>query len=294
MRQKPEFQHRFLPYLLLLPQLAVILVFFFWPALQSIYSSFFVSDNFGQYARWVGLENYIGLFLDPAYYRSMGITLIFSVLVTATGLSLALVLALMAARVTKGRLFYRTFLIVPYAIAPAVIGTLMNFIFSPSVGIVAFFLKNKLGIDWNPLLNPIDALVLVTFAAVWVQISYNFVFFLAGLQSIPESIIEASAIDGAGPWRRFKDIILPLLAPTTFFLLVMNVIYAFFETFPIIDVTTQGGPGNATNTLVYKVYKTAFQENNYGSSGAQSVILMLIIAVLTIVQFKYIEKKVHY
>jgi len=294
MRDKPSFNYKLLPYFLILPQLLIVAVFFFLPAIQSIWSSFFVSDNFGLHFKFVGLRNYIQLFSDPSYYHSIWVSVVFSFLVTIIGVGCALLLALMAMQVLRGRLMYRTFLIIPYAIAPAVVGVLMNFIFSPSVGILAFFLRNKLGIYWNPLLNSTHALILVIFSAIWIQLSYNFVFFLAGLQSIPDSVIEASAIDGAGPWQRFKDIIFPLLAPTTFFLLVMNIIYAFFETFPIIDMTTYGGPGNATNILVYRVYKTAFQENNYGSSGAQSVILMLVIGILTAVQFKYIEKKIHY
>ncbi|QRN41494.1 MAG: ABC transporter permease subunit [Neisseriaceae bacterium] len=294
MQEKNVFNHKILPYLLIIPQLIIVLVFFFLPAGQSIWSSFFVTDNFGRNPSFVGLANYAALFLDEAYYQSIVVTVVFSTLVTLIGLGIALLLALMADNVLKGKLFYRTFLIIPYAIAPAVVGALMNFIFSPSVGILAFMLRDYFGIPWNPLLNSTHALALATISAVWIQVSYNFLFFLAGLQSIPQSVIEASAIDGAGPWRRFKDIIIPLLAPTTFFLFIMNIIYAFFETFPIIDMTTQGGPGNMTNILVYRVYKVAFQENNYGSSGAQSVILMLIIITLTFIQFKYIEKKIHY
>ena len=294
MYKKTVFKHKSLPYLLLLPQLLVVVLFFFLPAGQSIWSSFFKTDTFGSHSIFVGFENYKALLSDPSYYRSLFITLGFSLSVTAIAMSAALILALMADRVLRARIFYRTFLIIPYAIAPAVVGTLMNFIFSPAVGLMSFFLRDTLGFNWNPSLNATHALILVVLSASWVQTSYNFLFYLGGLQAIPTSVIEAAAIDGAGPWRRIKDLIIPLLAPTSFFLLSMNLIYAFFEAFPIIDVTTQGGPGGATNILVYRVYKTAFQENNYGSSGAQSVILMLIIIFLTFLQFKYIEKKVHY
>ena len=293
MSRQVTFDHPVLPYFLLLPQLLITAVFFFWPAGQSIYSSFFREKAFGGSPSFVGLENYASLFADSNYYEAIGVTAVFAVGVTVIGMGLSLLLAVMADRVIRGTTFYRTVLIIPYAVAPAVIGTLFAFLLSPSVGVISVWL-HQLGIDWNPRLDASDAMILVIIAAVWNQISYNFLFFVAGLQSVPPSLIEAAAIDGAGAWRRFKDVIFPLLAPTTFFLLIINVVYAFFETFAIIDVTTQGGPGVGTTTLVYKVYKTAFQSYDYGSSGAQSVILMGVIIVLTVVQFKFIEKQIHY
>lgn len=293
MHEKVTFNHKILPYVLLAPQLAITLVFFFLPAGQSIISSFYRETAFGGNRVFVGLDNYTRLFEQAAYYESIWVTLIFSVAVTFIGLALALLLAVMADRIIKGAGIYKTFLIIPYAIAPALIGTLAKFLLSPSIGVVAVYLQ-AWGISWNPYLNGTDAMILVIMTAVWNQISYNFLFFLAGLQSIPHSVIEAAAIDGAGPVRRFRDIVFPLLAPTTFFLFIINVIYAFFETFAIIDVTTQGGPGTATTTMVYSVYKSAFFAYDYGSSGAQSVILMAIIVVLTLFQFKYVEKKIHY
>lgn len=293
MSEKVTFNHKLLPYLLLAPQLAITLVFFFLPAGESILSSFFRETAFGGNRLFVGLDNYTSLFKQADYYESIGVTLIFSVAVTFGGLVLSLILAVMADRVIKGAGVYKTFLIIPYAIAPALIGTLAKFLLSPAIGVVAVHLQ-KWNIDWNPYLNSADAMMLVIVTAVWNQISYNFLFFLAGLQSIPDSVVEASAIDGAGPMRRFRDIVFPLLAPTTFFLFIINVIYAFFETFAIIDVTTQGGPGIATTTMVYGVYKSAFFSYDYGTSGAQSVILMAIIIVLTVLQFKYVEKKIHY
>ena len=293
MSRQVTFKQPFLPYLLLLPQLAITAVFFFWPAGQSIYSSFFREKAFGGSKNFVGLENYAALFADSSYYEAISVTAVFAVGVTVIGMGLSLLLAVMADRVMRGTTIYRTVLIIPYAVAPAVIGTLFALLLSPSVGIISVWL-HQLGIHCNPRLDASDAMILVILTAVWNQISYNFLFFVAGLQSIPQSLIEAAAIDGAGAWRRFKDVVLPLLAPTTFFLFIINVVYAFFETFAIIDVTTKGGPGVATTTLVYKVYKTAFQSYDYGSSGAQSVILMGFIIVLTALQFKFIEKKIHY
>lgn len=293
MSRQVTFKQPFLPYLLLLPQLVITAVFFFWPAGQSIYSSFFREKAFGGSKSFVGLDNYAALFADSSYYEAISVTAVFAIGVTVIGMGLSLLLAVMADRVMRGTTIYRTVLIIPYAVAPAVIGTLFAFLLSPSVGIISVWL-HQLGIHWNPRLDASDAMILVILTAVWNQISYNFLFFVAGLQSIPQSLIEAAAIDGAGAWRRFKDVVLPLLAPTTFFLFIINVVYAFFETFAIIDVTTKGGPGVATTTLVYKVYKTAFQSYDYGSSGAQSVILMGFIILLTALQFKFIEKKIHY
>lgn len=292
MHTKVTFDHKLLPYLLLLPQLTITLIFFFWPAGESIYASFFREDAFGGKHIFVGMDNYTGLW-NSDYFQSITVTAVFAVSVTAIGLILALLLACMANRVLRGRMWYRTLLIIPYAIAPSLIGVLARYLFSPSIGIIARYMQD-MGINWNPYLNGTDALVLVIGAAIWSHISYNFLFFLAGLQAIPQSLIEATAIDGAGPWQRFKDIVFPLLAPTTFFLFIVNMIYAFFETFALIDVITQGGPGVSTTTMVYSVYQAAFQNYDYGASGAQSVILMAVIIVLTLFQFKYLEKKIHY
>lgn len=292
MHTKVTFDHKLLPYLLLFPQLLITLIFFFWPAGESVYASFFREDAFGGKHFFVGLENYTNL-LNSDYLESVWVTCVFAVSVTAIGLSLALLLACMANRVLKGKMWYRTLLIIPYAIAPSLIGVLARYLFSPSIGVIARYMQD-MGINWNPYLNGSDAMMLVIGAAIWSHISYNFLFFLAGLQSIPDSLIEASAIDGASPWQRFKHIVMPLLAPTTFFLFIVNMIYAFFETFALIDVITQGGPGVSTTTMVYSVYQAAFQSYDYGSSGAQSVILMAVIIVLTLFQFKFLEKKIHY
>jgi sn-glycerol 3-phosphate transport system permease protein len=293
MGKRVFFNHKAFPYLLLAPQLLITLVFFFWPAGQAIWQSFFIESAFGGDAQFVGFENYVALFNDSEYYQSFSITLIFSSLVASIGLVVALILALMANRVVKFATSYKTLIIWPYAVAPAVVGVLWVFMFSPSIGTLAVYLS-QLGISWNPQLNTADAMILVVMASIWKQISYNFLFFLAGLQAIPRSLIEAAAIDGAGPWKRFWSIVFPLLSPTTFFLFVINMVYAFFDTFAIIDVTTQGGPGSSTNTLVYNVYKTAFRSFDYGSSGAQSVLLLIIVIMLTVLQFRYIDRKVNY
>ncbi len=293
MEKRVVFNHKLLPYLLLAPQLLITVIFFFLPAGQAIWQSFFIESAFGGDQQFVGLDNYTSLFNDSYYYDSFKVTFVFSIAVAVIGLSISLMLAVMADRVIKGAMLYKTMLIWPYAVAPAVVGVLWAFLFSPSVGTLAVYLT-EMGLDWNPRLDATDAMILVTMAAVWKQISYNFLFFLAGLQSIPRSLIEAAAIDGASPARRFWTIVFPLLSPTTFFLLVINMVYAFFETFAIIDTTTQGGPGNSTNILVYNVYKTAFKSFDYGSSGAQSVILMFIVILLTIVQFRYVDRKVQY
>ncbi len=293
MEKRVLFRSRWLPWLLIAPQLAIVLVFFFWPAFQALIQSLQQSDAFGTSVTWVGLDNFRALFADDSYVASFKTTLIFSSLVTVLGLSIALVLAVFADRVVRGSAIYRTFLILPYAVAPVVTGVLFSFMFSSSIGVVAHALK-QFGIPFNYLLNANDAMALVVMAAVWKQISYNFLFFLAGLQSIPKSLIEAAAIDGAGPVRRFWNIQLPLLSPTTFFLLVINMVYAFFDTFAIIDAVTQGGPGKETATLVYRVYFDGFRGMDMGSAAAQSVVLMAIVIVLTVVQFRYVEKKVHY
>lgn len=275
------------------PQLTVIAVFFFWPAAQALIQSLQQSDAFGTSVEWVGLENFSNLWHDRGYLASFYTTAIFSSLVAVLGISISLLLAVFADRIVKGALVYTTLLIWPYAVAPAVAGVLWMFMFAPSVGVVSYGLRN-LGFDWNHLLNGTHAMTLVVMAAVWKQISYNFLFFLAGLQSIPKSLIEAAAIDGARPWRRFWTIVFPLLSPTTFFLLVINIVYAFFDTFAIIDAATQGGPGKDTSILVYKVYYDGFKAMDQGSSAAQSVVLMAIVVVLTVVQFRFVEKKVNY
>lgn len=293
MEKRVVFNHKLLPYLLLAPQLIITIVFFFLPAGQAIWQSFFIESAFGGDQQFVGLDNYTSLFGNSTYHSSFWVTLLFSGLVAIIGLSISLVLAVMANRVVRAAGAYKTLLIWPYAVAPAVVGVLWAFLFSPAVGTLAVYMSN-LGISWNPRLNSTDAMTLVVIAAVWKQISYNFLFFLAGLQSIPTSLLEAAAIDGASPFRRFRTIVFPLLSPTTFFLLVINIVYAFFETFAIIDTTTQGGPGVSTNILVYNVYKTAFKSFDYGSSGAQSVILMMIVILLTVIQFRYVDRKVQY
>jgi sn-glycerol 3-phosphate transport system permease protein len=293
MQRRVIFNNQLLPYLLLAPQLVVTLVFFFWPAGQAVYTSVLQQDAFGQSVTYVGLQNFKEVLGDPDYRATLWRTVIFSTAVAVAALAPALLFALMAERVIRGATFYRTVLVLPYAIAPAVAGVLWLFMFSPSIGILAYWLK-KLGIDWNPKLDGSDAMTLVIIAAAWKQISYNFLFFLAGLQSIPKALLEAASIDGAGEWRKFRTIIFPLLSPTTFFLLVVNIVYAFFDTYGIIDTVTNGGPAKATEILVYKVYYDGVIALNLGSSAAQSVILMAIVILLTAIQFKYVEKKVHY
>ncbi len=287
------FRSAWLPWVLLAPQAAVIAVFFFWPAGQALLQSFQQSDAFGTSTEWVGLQNFANLWNDPTYLASFKTTAVFSTLVAALGIVISLVLAVFADRVVRGALVYRALLIWPYAVAPAVAGVLWLFMFAPSIGIVSYALRG-LGIEWNHLLDGGQAMTLIVMAAVWKQISYNFLFFLAGLQSIPKSLIEAAAIDGARPWRRFWSIQLPLLSPTTFFLFVINVVYAFFDTFAIVDAATQGGPGKDTAILVYKVYYDGFKALDLGSSAAQSVVLMVIVIALTVVQFRFVEKKVNY
>jgi len=282
-----------LPYLLLAPQLLVTLVFFYWPASQAVWQSFLLQDAFGLRTQFVWLENYRDLFAQRDYYRAMGTTAIFAVSVTTLSLSIALLLAVQADKHIKGAGIYKTLLIWPYAVAPAIAGVLWLFMFQPSLGLVARGLRSN-GIDWNPLLNGNHAMLLVIMASTWKQISYNFLFFLAGLQAIPRSVIEAAAIDGARPIRRFWTIVFPLLSPTAFFLLVVNIVYVFFDTFGIIDAMTGGGPSKATETLVYKVFFDGRLGGDLGSSAAQSVILMVIVVGLTAFQFRYIERNVTY
>lgn len=293
MEKRVVFNHKVLPYLLLAPQLAITVVFFFLPAGQAMWQSFRLEDAFGLSSKFVGWSNFTELFHSTEYLNSFKVTTEFSLLVAVSGLVIALLLAVMANRVIKFAGVYKTLLIWPYAVATAVAGVLWLFMFSPSVGILAVYLS-QMGFAWNPRLNSSDAMTLVVLTSVWKQISYNFLFFLAGLQSIPRSLIEAAAIDGASPLRRFCTIVFPLLSPTTFFLLIINVIYAFFDTFAIIDIMTQGGPGNSTSILVYQVYNAGFKGMDIGSSAAQSVILMIIVVALTVAQFRYIDRKVNY
>jgi sn-glycerol 3-phosphate transport system permease protein len=291
--KRVRFKSWWLPWALIAPQMAIILIFFFWPAGQALYFSVQQQDAFGTSTQFVGLANFKALWADDSYLASFRTTAVFSVLVAALGLSSSLLLAVMADRVIKASALYKTLLVWPYAVAPAVAGVLWLFMFAPSIGVVSYGLR-AMGFDWNHLLNGTHAMILIVFAAVWKQISYNFLFFLAGLQSIPKSLIEAAAIDGAGPWRRFWTVQFPLLTPTTFFLLVINIIYVFIDTFAIIDAATSGGPGKDTAILVYKVYFDGFKALDLGSSAAQSVVLMVILVALTVVQFRYVEKRVHY
>ncbi len=291
--KRVRFRSAWLPCALVAPQMVIVLVFFFWPAAQALYYSVQQQDAFGTSVSFVGLDNFRALLDDESYLASFKTTAVFSVLVASIGLVIALVLAVMADRVVRGAAFYKTLLIWPYAVAPAVAGVLWLFMFAPSIGVVTYAL-NAVGIPWNHLLDGTDAMILVVLAAVWKQISYNFLFFLAGLQSIPKSLIEAAAIDGAGPWRRFWTVQFPLLSPTSFFLLVINIVYAFFDTFAIIDAATSGGPGKDTAILVYKVYHDGFKALDLGGSAAQSVVLMTIVIALTVVQFRFVERKVNY
>jgi len=287
------FPNKILPYLLVAPQLAITLVFFYWPASQALRQSMLREDPFGLSSKFVWFDNFRKVLSDPNYLNSIQVTAIFSISVAAVAMATALLLAVMAEKVVRSRGLYRTLMIWPYAVAPAIAGMLWLFLFNPSIGSLAYGLR-WLGINWDPLLDGEQAMVLVVAAASWKQISYNFLFFVAGLQAIPKTLIEAAAIDGAGENKRFWTIVFPLLAPTTFFLLVVNTVYAFFDTFGIIHAVTGGGPGKATETLVYKVYNDGFVNLILGDSAAQSVILMVIVIALTAIQFRYVERKVHY
>ena len=293
MEKRVTFKGSSLPILLVLPQIAVTMVFFFYPAGQAIWQSLFIPDPFGLSMQFVGLGNFEYLLGDSYYRASFATTAVFSTLVTAVSMGAALYLAVLADRLIKGSGTYRTLLIWPYAVAPAVAGVLWLFMFNTRIGVVAWYL-GLLGYDWNHVLNEGEAMGLVVVASAWGRISYNFLFFLAGLQAIPKSVIEAAAIDGARFWTRFRTIVFPLLSPTTFFLLVVNVIYSFFETFGVIHTITSGGPQQATTILVYKVYADGFVGQDLGSSAAQSVILLIVVSILTVIQFKYIERRVHY
>jgi sn-glycerol 3-phosphate transport system permease protein len=291
--QTVVFPNKLLPYLLVAPQIILTAIFFFWPASQAIYQSALREDPFGLSSAFVGFDNFKRVLSDPSYLSSLSVTLVFSLATAALAMGMALLLATAADRVVRGKNFYRTMLIIPYAVAPAVAGMLWLFMFNPAMGTFAYLLRGN-GIQWDPLLNGDQAMILVVLAAAWKQISYNFLFFVAGLQAIPKSLLEAASIDGARGSRRFWTIVFPLLAPTTFFLLVVNTVYAFFDTFGIIHAVTGGGPAKATETLVYKVYNDGFVNLNLGSSAAQSVILMIIVIALTAFQFRFVEKRVHY
>jgi sn-glycerol 3-phosphate transport system permease protein len=291
--KRVSFSGLLLPAALLAPQLAVTAVFFLWPASQAVYQSLLRQDAFGLSVKFVGLDNFIRLFEDSSYLSSVQVTIVFSAATAIASMSAALLFAVAADRVLRGSTAYKTLLIWPYAVAPVLAGVLWWLMFNPSIGIIAYLLRG-LGISWNHVLDGDQAMALIIIAASWKQVSYNFVFFLAGLQSIPRSLIEAAAIDGAGPVKRFFTVTLPLLSPTTFFLVVVNLVYAFFDTFGIVHATTNGGPGQATTILVYKVYRDGFIGLNLGSSAAQSVILMLFVIALTIIQFRFIERRVHY
>jgi len=293
MEKRSTFNNLWLPYLLLAPQIIITFIFFIWPASQALYQSFLLEDAFGLSSEFIWFENFEVLFSDPLYLDSINTTFIFSAATTFLSLSTSLLFAVMADRVIRGEMAYKTILTWPYAVAPAVAGVLWLFMFSPSNGILALTLQNW-GYNWNHILQGGQAMILVVIAAAWKQIAYNFIFFLAGLQMIPKSLIEAAAIDGAGPAKRFWTIVFPLLSPTTFFLIVVNVVYAFFETFGIIHAVTQGGPYKSTEILVYKVYNDGFIGLDLGGSAAQSVILMFIVISLTVIQFRYIERRVKY
>ncbi len=294
MIKRTVFESKLLPYLLILPQVLVTATFFYWPAFQGVAQSMMLSDPFGLHNTFVWFNNFIALFKDPLYLKSIWTTLFFSASTAAVSISLGLFIATMANRALKAKALIRTLLIWPYAVAPAISGILWLFLLHPSYGVVSLAIKKWFGTDWNPVLIGKDALIMVIMASSWKEISYNFVFFMAGMQSIPTSLIEAAAMDGASPFRRFWAITIPMLSPTLFFLTVMNIIYSFFETFGIIHTVTQGGPGGATNILVYKVYQDGFIGLNLGSSAAQSVVLMIIIIFITAMQFRYVEKKVQY
>jgi sn-glycerol 3-phosphate transport system permease protein len=293
MEKRVLFKSAWLPWVLIAPQMAIILVFFFWPAWQALYQSVLQQDAFGSSSEFVGMANFKRLFDDPSYLDSFKTTAVFSILVSVGGLAVSLLLAVLANRVIRASGIYKTLLIWPYAVAPVVAGVVWLMLFASPYGVIRYALI-QMGYEWNHLLNANHAMALIVIAAIWKHLSYNFLFFLAGLQSIPQSLIEAATIDGAGPWKRFWTMVFPLLSPTTFFLLVINIIYAFFETFAIVDAATHGGPGKETAILVYKVYYDGFKALDINGSAAQSVVLMLIVGALTVFQFRFVEKKVHY
>jgi len=293
MEKRVIFKNKVLPYFLVAPQIVITVVFFIWPALMAIYQSVQQEDPFGLSTKFVGLENFRYIFTDPIYLNSIKVTMVFSLSVAGIAMSVALLLAVMADRVVKASTLYKTLIVWPYAVAAVAAAVLWYFLFNPTVGMIAYMLKS-IGIDWNFALRGGQAMFLVVLASAWRQIAYNFLFFLAGLQAIPKPFLEAAAIDGASPWKRFWTISFPLLSPTVFFLLVMNLVYAFFETFGVIHAITEGGPNEATNTMVFKIYHDVFEAVDLGGSAAQSVVLMFLVILLTVIQFRYIERKVHY
>jgi len=291
--KRTTFPNKALPYAFIAPQLLITLIFFIWPAAQAIRASFERQDPFGFSTTFIGLAQYARLLQDQYYLASISRTLGFAAAVTIISMGLGLLLAVAVSRLIRGTQVYSTLLVWPYAVAPVVAGVLWWFMFNTSTGVLSYVLR-VFGVHWNHNLNGTHAMILIIVAAAWKQISYNFLFFLAGLQSVPQSLSEAAAIDGAGPFKRFFTIILPLLSPTTFFLFIINVNYTMFDTFGIIAGTTHGGPNQATNTLVYKVYADGFIGLNLGSSSAQSVMLMLFVVLLTVIQFRYVERRVQY
>ena len=291
--RRATFPGLFVPLLLLVPQLAVTFVFFVWPAARSLLSSLYAQDAFGLSETFVGLDNFARVLADPDYLKALGTTLLFALATAALAMGAALALAVLADRGLRGSGVYKALIVWPYAVAPAIAGVLWWFLFNPTIGVLPRAL-GAVGITWNHILDGGQALLLVIIASAWKQVSYSFLFFLAGLQTIPKALLEAAALDGAGSWARFRRITLPLLMPTTFFLAVINLVYAFCDTFAVIHATTAGGPGNATTTLVYKVFRDGFEALDLGGSAAQSVILMAIVGALTMAQFRYVERRVHY
>ncbi|MBE5680992.1 sn-glycerol-3-phosphate ABC transporter permease UgpA [Pantoea agglomerans] len=290
---RPVFRTSLLPYLLVLPQLLITAIFFLWPAGEALWYSLQSLDPFGISSSFVGLENFRRLFADPYYLDSFWTTIKFSGMVTVFGMVFSLLLAALVDYVVRLRRLYQTLLLLPYAVAPVVAAVLWMFLFNPGLGLFSYLL-NHIGYNWNYAQNSGQAMFLVVLASIWQQMSYNFLFFFAALQSIPKSLVEAAAIDGAGPVRRFFNLSLPLITPVSFFLLVVNLIYAFFYTFPVIDAATGGGPVQATTTLIYKIYREGFTGLDLSSSAAQSVVLMLLVIGLTVLQFRFVERKVQY
>lgn len=290
---RPVFRSSWLPYVLVLPQLLITVIFFIWPAGQALWYSVQNLDPFGLSSEFVGMENFRQLFNNPYYLDSFYTTLIFSFLVAGFGMLISLFLAALVDYVIRASHLYQTLIILPYAVAPAVAAVLWMFLFNPGLGLITHFL-GLMGYTWNHAQHSGQAMFLVVLASVWKQISYNFLFFLAALQSIPRSLVEAGAIDGAGPVRRFFNLVLPMISPVSFFLLVVNLVYAFFDTFPIIDAATAGGPVQSTTTLIYKIYREGFAGLDLSSSAAQSVVLMMLVIGLTIIQFRFVERKVNY
>lgn len=285
--------HKKTALLFIFPQLLVTLVFFIWPALNAVFQSFFYSDAFGLHSRFSGISNFVDLFQSPEYVQAVAVTIFIAVCVTLMTMVLGLAMALLVQRQVQGKGIYKSLLIWPYAVAPAIAAILWRLLCHPTLGWLTHLLK-CFGIDFNYVINPYQAMIVIILTASWQQFSYNFLFYYAALNRIPNALLEAALLDGASPWRRFWQITFPLLSPTTFFLMIMNVIYSFFDTFGIIDVITHGGPETSTTTLIYKVYQDGFVGMDPGSSSAQSVMLMLIVMVLTILQFRFLEKKVHY